>query len=92
MSTSEGIKSPYERIQNIYSKRTPDPRNSSFFKVCVINSLIRFISSIKEEEYTPINIRDINSTEEIDNLLLEVSDSFMDNYLNIMKKNNTKRK
>jgi len=92
MATSEGIKSPYERIQNIYSKRTPDPRNSSFFKVCVINSLIRFISDINEEEYTPINIRDINSTEEIDNLLLKVSDSFMDNYLNIIKKNTTKRK
>ena len=91
MATSEGIKPPYERIQNIYSKRTPDPRISSFFKVCVINSLIRFISSIKEEEYTPINIRKINSTEEIDNLLLKVSDSFMDNYYNIIKESNIKK-
>ena len=39
-----------------------------------------------------INIRDINSTEEIDNLLLKVSDSFMGNYLNIIKKNKTKKK
>ena len=92
MSTSEGIKTPFERIQNIYSKREPDPRNSLFFKVCVINSLISFISNIKEEEYTPINSKDINSIEEIDNILLKESDSFMDSYLNIIKKNKTKRK
>lgn len=87
LATSDGIKSPYERVQNIYSKRTPDPRNSSFFKVCVINSFSNFISNIKETEYQPINIKNIKSVEEIDKLLKEVSDSFVDIYLN-----NTKRK
>ena len=90
MATSEGVKTPYERMLNIYSKRTPDPRNSSFFKVCFINALYRFLNeSTKESKYhyNLINIKDMDSDEEIDRLLFKVSDIFMDNYLNNIRKN-----
>ena len=86
MATSKGIESPYDRMINVYSRRTPDI-NSPFFKVCFINSLNRLLYTInKRTGYKPININDMTSVEEIDRILITVSDTFMDTYLNYIQK------
>lgn len=83
MSTSKEVISPYDRVLNIYSKRTPDARNSSFFKLGIVNAFNRFLSTMKGEiSFKPINLLDINSEEEIDQLLLNTSNTFMDYYFN----------
>lgn len=93
MAISEKVISPYDRVLNIYSKREPDPRNSNFFKICLINSFNRFLNILEgKNNYEPVNIIDMKSQEEIDLLLHTTSDSFMNYYLNNIKKENPIKK
>ena len=91
MAMSTKIVSPYERILDVYSRKTPDPKNSPFFKVCFINNLNRLLHLITNDETYNyiINIKDFKSIEEIDNLLIYISNNFMKVYLGVInnKKN-----
>ena len=82
MAKSDGITSPYDRMMDVYSRKTPDPRNSPFFKVCFINSLNSLMHTItqKEEYASPLNITDVDSLEELDESLKKVSTTFMSMY------------
>lgn len=86
MATSFGIVSPEERVNDVYSRKTPDPKNSPFFKVCFINALKRVMSSLSGEhkEIEAINIKDFSSIEEIDSLFKSVSDEFLRKYYQIL--------
>lgn len=93
MATSKGVISPYDRVLNIYSKRIPDARNSSFFKIGIVNAFNRFLSIMKGEiDFKPINVLEVNSQEEIDQLLLKTSDTFMDYYLNNIRMDHSYKK
>ena len=82
MAMSSNITSPYERLQDVYSRRKPDSRNSSFFKVCFINNMNRIICSIKnnKEDFKLLNINELRSEEELEDLLVKTSNDFMETY------------
>ena len=86
MAMSSNITSPYERLQDVYSRRKPDSRNSSFFKVCFINNMNRIICSIKnnKEDFKLLNINELRSEEELEDLLVKTSNDFMDIYRKIV--------
>ena len=79
MATSSGIVSPYERMLDVYTRKTPD-KNSPFFKVCFINALNRLLHLISMDDsfYKEVNINDFDSLEEINNLLISTSTNFME--------------
>ncbi len=86
MAMSSGITSPYERLKDIYSRRDPDSRNSSFFKICFINTLNEIMSYItKNTNYlVKYNINDFQNKEDIDKLLINTSNKFMEVYMGII--------
>ena len=88
MAMSSGIVSPYDRVQDIYSRKAPDPKNSPFFKVCFINSLNRLLYKLtKDEKYNyQVNIKEFNSPEEIDESLVKISDIFYKIYSQLNQK------
>ena len=86
MAMSSNITSPYERLQDVYSRRKPDSRNSSFFKVCFINTMNRIMYAIKKDNdyFTLLNINDIKSEKELNDLLIKTSNDFMETYNRIV--------
>lgn len=88
MAMSSGIVSPYDRVQDIYTRKAPDSKNSPFFKVCFINSLNRLLYTLtKDSNYNyQVNIKEFESLEEIDKLLINVSDNFYKIYSNLNQK------
>ena len=82
MATSKDIVSPYDRMQDVYTRKFPDPQNSPFFKVCFINSMRRILFMLtKDGNYIrQYNIKEFNSIEEIEELLVKISDEFMQKY------------
>lgn len=93
MAMSSGVTSPYDRMLDVYTRKTPDAKNSPFFKVCFINSLNRMLYVLtKDNKYNyEINIKDYKTVEEIDNLLQKVSNEFYNYYLTLIKKDNKRR-
>ena len=93
MAMSSGIVSPYERVQDVYTRKPQDPKNSPFFKTCFINSLNRLLYRLtKEEEYNyKVNIKEFKSVEEIDKLLINVSDDFYRIYSHLNQKEEKKQ-
>ena len=79
MAMTVGIVSPYERLIDIYTRKKPDPKNSAYFKVCFINNLNRIMYQItNNEEYSkPINLNDMKSESEINEMLIKTSANFM---------------
>lgn len=92
MAMSSGVVSPYDRVQDVYSRKAPDPKNSPFFKVCFINSLNRILYKLtKEEKYNyQVTLKIFRSVEEIDGLLVNVSDDFYRLYSHISQKEKEK--
>lgn len=87
MATSYGIVSPEERVNDVYSRKTPDPKNSPFFKVCFINALKRVLSSLSDgENLTSVNVNDFSSIEEIDLLFQKTSEEFLQKYYQILNR------
>ncbi len=86
MAMSSGIVSPYDRVDDVYTRKTPDPINSSFFKVCFINTLRRVMYSITNDDKY-IEIYNINEVSDIENLFINTSNEFMQIYNNLIKNN-----
>ena len=86
MAMSSGIVSPYDRVDDVYTRKTPDPINSSFFKVCFINTLRRVMYSITNDDKY-IEIYNINEVSDIENLFINISNEFMQMYNNLIKNN-----
>ncbi len=87
MATSNGITSPYERMLDIYSRKTPDSKNSPFFKVCFINSLNRLLFQMTQDEKYERNrnIKEFSSLDEIDDCLIDTSNDFIDQYNQLLE-------
>ena len=94
MATSSAIISPYDRMLDVYTRKTPDLVNSPFFKVCFINHLNNLLYSFtNDEKYNKqININDMQSIGEIDSKLKVTSDSFMNTYINDIKPKSNSQK
>lgn len=87
MATSVGIVSPYERLMDIYKRKKPDKANDSFFKVCLINALNKIMYDITgEDEYRQVLKANRINPEELDELLIKTSSTFMDMYNKEIKK------
>lgn len=86
MAMSSGIVSPYDRVDDVYTRKTPDPINSPFFKVCFINTLRRVMNSITNDDKY-IEIYNINEVSDIENLFINTSNEFMQMYNNLIKNN-----
>ena len=82
MAKDSGIVSPYDRVMDVYTRKTPDPINSPFFKVCFINSLYRLLYLItNDDKYIKVfNINNMSSIEDIDKLFMDTSTEFMTIY------------
>lgn len=79
MATSTSIISPYERMIDVYSRRIIDPTNSPFFKVCYINTLFKilYLITLDNKYMKNYNIKNVDN---IDELLQEISNTFMNIY------------
>jgi len=91
MAMSSGIVSPYDRMLDVYTRKTPDSINSPFFKVCFVNSLRRLLYKITNDSMYQ-EIYNIKEVESIDELLINTSDEFISMYseLIINKRKTTK--
>ena len=90
MATSKEITSPYERVLDVYTRKTPDI-NSPFFKVCFVNTLRRMLYMIyKEEQYSRLYNKNEVPDENVDSLLIETSNEFMTKYSELQTENKNK--
>lgn len=90
MAKSEGITSPLERVNDIYTRKIPDIRNQGLFLhrfVCIMNKLLFGLT--KDIIYLD-NINNINN-EDLYNLFVETSNEFMNKYNSLIKKHYQKR-
>ena len=87
MATSKEITSPYDRVLDVYTRKTPDI-NSPFFKVCFVNALRRMLYMIfKDEKYQKLYNKNDVPDESVDNLLIDTSNEFMTKYSELQTKN-----
>lgn len=83
MATSKEITSPYDRVLDVYTRKTPD-RNSPFFKVCFVNALRRMLYMLnQDEEYTKLYNKNEVPDEMVDRLFIDTSNEFMDYYIKL---------
>lgn len=82
MATSYGIISPYERVTDISTRTTPDPRNRNYFKAEFSNLMLHFLNQAGEiENLNEIKATPETSDEHLDRIFYEVSTLFS-NYFN----------
>lgn len=92
MATSKGITSPYDRVLDVYTRKSPDI-NSPFFKVCFVNALRRMLYMMYEDEkYSKLYNKNEVPDENVDNLLIETSNEFMSKYTELQSKTKNKTK
>ena len=86
MATSERIVSPYERVQDILSRRSPDIDSKKYFLSKLVNKLIEFLQEMKVDIIydgaTPTD-----SLETLDSRFKVVSDAFFNTYLKMKEDN-----
>ena len=83
MATADGITSPYSRVvEDIYTRKIPDPNNSPFFKICFVNIMrtVLFLITNNADYEKLYNIKDMKSSLEIDDLFVATSKIFMTEY------------
>ena len=86
MAMSSGIVSPYDRVQDVYTRKTPDPINSPFFKVCFINSLRRILYKITNDNVY-LDVYNVKEVEDIESLFINTSLEFMSMYNELIVQN-----
>ncbi|MBR3116389.1 MAG: hypothetical protein IKF36_00755 [Bacilli bacterium] len=90
MATSKEITSPYDRVLDVYTRKTPDT-NSPFFKVCFVNALRRMLYMIyQDEKYSKLYNKNDVSDENVESLFIKTSDEFMSKYIELQSKNRNK--
>lgn len=84
MATSSGIVSPYDRIQDIATRRTLDPTNRGYFLAEFTNKLVEILketgAEIPENMQSEIKATQDTSVDELNEKFKEVSDVFFDYY------------
>lgn len=79
MATDRGIVSPAERIEDIATRKTPDPRNRNYFLSEFINKMREMLAKTgKNDEFQPIDYR--LSDVEIKKMFEETSKRFFSTY------------
>ena len=86
MAMSSGITSPYERVKDIYTRKIPDSKNSPFFKVCLINTLRKYMYSVTHEDKY-IELYNITNISDIESIFINTSNEFMQIYNNLVNNN-----
>lgn len=80
MATSEGIVSPLDRLNDIATRKTPDPRNRSYFLAKFTNKLNQILVKMGEiTSFEPVNAAD--DPQKIEQTFLAVSELFYNSYL-----------
>lgn len=89
MATSKCIVSPYERIKDIATRRTIDPRNRAYFLADITNTLIDFLKKINylEEDFPHIKATKNIELNEIETIFKEVSNYFYAVYQKLTNQN-----
>ena len=90
MATSDEIVSPYERIEDIKTRRTIDPTNRAYFLAELTNTLIDLLKRINcfQEDFPHIKANKDTSIEEIELSFKVISLYFYETYLELTTKNN----
>lgn len=90
MATSDAIVSPYERIEDIATRRKIDPTNRRYFLAELTNILIDLLKRINcfEEDFPHIKANKDTSQEEIELSFKVISLYFYETYLELTTKNN----
>lgn len=89
MATSSGIISPYERIEDIATRRTIDPTNRGYFLAELTNTLIDLLKKLNQfnEEFPYIKATKDTTISEIEMSFKVVSVCFYNAYLELSKDN-----
>lgn len=89
MATSNGIVSPYERIEDIATRRTIDPTNRGYFLAELTNTLIDFLKKTNhlKEDFPYIKATKATTLKEIEMSFKVVSLCFYNTYLEISTDN-----
>lgn len=86
MATSDGIVSPYDRIQDIATRRTLDPTNRGYFLAEFTNKLVEFLektgAQIPEDIKRTVKADQTTSLDELNENFKVVSDVFYEHYKN----------
>lgn len=87
MATDKKITSPFDRIQDIATRRQIDPKNRTYFLTEFTNMLIKYLEKLN------INIKTIEfskeiSIDDIESIFKDVSDIFYKNFKELNQKKN----
>ena len=90
MATSNGIVSPYERIEDIKTRRMIDLTNREYFLAELTNTLIDLLKKINylQDDFPHIKANKDTSIEEIELSFKVISLYFYESYLELTNKNN----
>ena len=76
MATDKGITSPFERVQDVATRKTPDVRNRAYFLSEFTNKLIYMIELIQKQKCTLENTNPTMDLSTLDSKFKEVSEKF----------------
>ncbi len=96
MATSDGIVSPYDRVQDIATRRTLDPTNRGYFLAEFTNKLVEVLketgAEIPENMQSEIKATPDVTIEDLNEKFKDVSDVFFDYYKENISLDSQKRK
>ena len=91
MATAEGIVAPYDRVCDIATRKTPDPKNRKYFLSEYINKLNEFLVKMgKQEEFEKVNPTD--TEENINAKFKEISEKIFNVYKEQINKEHINKK
>ena len=88
IATDKGVVSPYERVEDIYTRKKPDERNRTYFLNNFIHTLLYYLKLAGIiEDYPNMTTNDLDKSEENFTLISDIFNNYC-NILEINKKNN----
>lgn len=92
MATSYGVISPYDRVTDIATRTTPDPKNRNYFKAEFSNLMFFFLEQAGEiENIGTLKATANTSDEKFDQVFYDISVLFTEYYNNISPKKITQK-
>ena len=80
MATDKGITSPYERVEDVATRKTPDIRNRAYFLSEFTNKLVYIISRMNNKNNIEDELNPLMNIEEINYRFKEISQIFYETY------------
>ena len=81
MATDSGIVSPYDRVQDVATRKKPDVKNRGYFLSEFTNKLMKVLKIVKSD-YLIEEVNPLMDLEELNSRFAKVSQEFYDAYLN----------